>query len=131
MYEITVPATLENFDTVMALLENALQNVEAKHHCNINVAVEEIFVNIANYAYVDGAGDVSVAFSVDGKNFVARFSDEGIPFDPLTHAGPDLSVPIEEREIGGLGILMTKKMMDEITYKREKNFNILTLKKNL
>jgi len=98
---------------------------------DILIAAEEIFVNIANYAYNPGeAGEVEISVSV-GEKAVLRFKDNGKPFDPLKRAGPDLNVPIMEREIGGLGIHFVKNMMDEAEYEYTGGKNILTISKSV
>jgi anti-sigma regulatory factor (Ser/Thr protein kinase) len=97
------------------------------------VAIEEVFVNVAHYAYVDGEGDVTLGIGFDEVNRAVTFrmTDKGIPFDPLKMADPDITQPAEEREIGGLGIFIAKKTMDAITYAYENDENILTMIKKI
>ena len=99
----------------------------------ISVVVEEVFANIAMYAYTPGTGRADVRMDISGDPAVVtiRFADRGIPYDPLARKDPDLSLPAEEREIGGLGIYMTKKLMDEVRYEYRDGQNILTLTKKL
>jgi sigma-B regulation protein RsbU (phosphoserine phosphatase) len=96
----------------------------------INVAVEEIFVNIAHYAYEQGTGDVTLVISVTDKA-VIKFEDTGKYYNPLESADPDLETDLSSREIGGLGIYLVKKLVDSIEYSRIDNKNILTITKNL
>lgn len=123
-------------------LPDALGFVEEelkKHECpkktimQITVALEEIFVNIAHYAYPECKGDVriSIGFNEAENEVVFQFMDQGIPFNPLAKPDPDVTAGADEREIGGLGIFMMKKTMDEVTYCYEKDSNILTMKKKL
>ena len=92
----------------------------------INTALEEVFVNVARYAYDDG-GIVEVTLSNDQKTVTFVFKDNGKPFNPLTKKDPNITAKSEEREVGGLGIYMVKNIMDEVYYRYEDNHNILTL----
>ena len=92
----------------------------------INIAVDEIFSNIARYS---GATAVSVGCEAEKDRAVLRFADNGRPYDPTEQADPDVTLSAEERDIGGLGIFMVKKTMDEIQYEYENGFNILTIQK--
>ena len=95
----------------------------------ICVAIEEFFVNIAHYAYGDGEGDMRLGMTFDANSHEITFcmSDKGIPFDPLRKPDPDITLSAEEWEIGGLGIYITKKTMDSVTYSYENSENILTM----
>nr|MCR4894057.1 ATP-binding protein [Eubacteriales bacterium] len=99
----------------------------------INVAVEEIFINIASYAYAPDKGRATVRVEVAGDpvTVTITFIDHGIPYDPLSRQDPDVTKPAEDREIGGLGIFLTRKIMDDLSYDYVDGKNILTLKKNL
>lgn len=99
------------------------------HH--IELAVEELLVNIINYAYPEEDGDIEIHCKVleDGAICILII-DEGIPFDVSGKEDPDVSIPVEERKIGGLGILLAKEMMDSLEYSRENNKNILRIVKN-
>ena len=94
----------------------------------INTALEEIFVNVASYAY-DGEGTVEVTLDSDKKTVTFIFKDHGKPFNPLTKKDPNITASSDEREIGGLGIYMVKNIMDEVEYKFEDGYNILKLVK--
>ena len=133
--ELVVPAQIEKLQEVLSFLEQALGEVDCplKKQMQIAVAAEEVFVNIASYAYAPGTGIATVCIEIDDDPPVATiaFSDSGVPFDPLKKADPNVTLPAEEREIGGLGIFMTRKIMDDVTYTYRDGQNILTLKKNL
>ncbi len=104
-----------------------------KKQMEIAVAVEEIFINIAHYAYAPetGKAKVRVEKAEDGGAVAITFTDRGVPYNPLAKQDPDINVSANEREIGGLGIFMTKKLMDELAYEYRDGQNHLTLKKNL
>ena len=95
----------------------------------ICVAIEEVFVNVAHYAYPDSEGTMtlSVGFDEGSRTVTFRMADRGIPFDPLQKPDPDFTLSAEERQIGGLGIFITKKTMDSVTYAYENGENILTM----
>lgn len=98
----------------------------------IHLVVEEIVLNIVDYAYPEGEdGYLEVRIGNDGKTLALEFRDHGIPFNPLEMPEPDLDLPLEERNIGGLGIFLTKEMMDNVRYRYENEENILTLEKKL
>lgn len=95
------------------------------------LAVEEIFVNIANYAYSGETGDVEIVLEYENNALSITFIDSGVAYDPLQKEDPDITLSAEDRQIGGLGIYMTKKMMDDIVYERKDGKNILKLRKEL
>lgn len=132
---ITVEARLEKLDEVQAFVDGELEknNCPAKARYQIAIAVEEIFVNIASYAYApeDGTADISISFGGELVTAEIVFSDRGKPFDPTSKEDADTSPDaLLERE-GGLGILMTKKLMDDVTYSRVEGRNVLTVRKKL
>ena len=135
VFELRIPAVVEKLPELLAFIEQQLVEVGCplKTQMEIAVAAEEVFVNIASYAYAPGTGIATVCIEIDDDPPVATiaFSDSGVPFDPLKKADPDVTLPAEEREIGGLGIFMTRKFMDDVTYTYRDGQNILTLKKNL
>ncbi|MBQ4148518.1 MAG: ATP-binding protein [Clostridium sp.] len=134
MKELTIEAEIENLDKVIGFVDEQLEALECpmKAQMQIDVAVEEIFVNIAHYAYTPGKGDATVRVETDKKNrsISVTFTDRGIPYNPLEKADPDTTLSAEERQIGGLGIFMVKKSMDAMEYRREDGMNILTIRKN-
>jgi anti-sigma regulatory factor (Ser/Thr protein kinase) len=97
------------------------------------VAIEEVFVNVARYAYKDGEGEVDfeIGFNKESRTATFRMTDGGVPFDPLQKPDPDISLSAEEREIGGLGIFITKKTMDSVEYAYENGKNVLTMIKKI
>lgn len=96
------------------------------------IALEEVLVNIINYAYKGEVGDIDLNYAKENEYLIIRVKDTGIPFNPLEHTKKyDTSASLEEREVGGLGIIMMKEFMDEIQYERKGDTNILTLKKRL
>lgn len=124
-------ASDESLHDVLAFVEEELD----KHDCDIKttmmitVVVEELFVNIAHYAYEGKEGSAAVSVEFLNNDVVIRFTDTGIPFDPTAKEDPDINASVEDRQIGGLGIYMSKKTMDDFRYKREGDKNILTIRK--
>lgn len=102
-----------------------------KQSMQINIAVEEIFANIANYAYGEKKGQMRLGIDTAEGCVEIRFVDWGVPFDPTARPDPDIMLPAEERGIGGLGIFMAKKYMDEVVYQRLDGKNILILKRKI
>ncbi len=133
-YEITVDAKIEKVDEVIDFVSDKLLEVKCpkKAMTQILVAVDEIFGNIARYAY-EGVGQASVCLDVidNPQSVVLTFTDAGKPYDPLKQKEPDTGLSLEEREIGGLGIFIVKKTMDEMTYEYKDGKNVLRLKKVL
>ena len=135
MKEITLDAELGNLDEVLAFVDSCLEELECpmKAQMQIDVAVEEIFVNIASYAYEQQPGSATIRMEVvqDPKSVAITFLDRGIPYNPVEKEDPDVSLPIEKRRIGGLGIYMVKKSMDKMLYERRDGHNILTIIKKI
>ena len=133
--EMDIEAAEENLPKVISFIETHLENASCpmKAQMQISLAVEEIFINIAKYAYAPDRGKATVRVEVSEKPVAVTitFIDNGIPYDPLAKQEPDVTLPAEEREIGGLGVFLVKKTMDEVAYSYENGQNILTLKKNL
>ncbi|MBQ9890175.1 MAG: anti-sigma factor antagonist [Firmicutes bacterium] len=131
--ELDVEAEDANIPAVLAFLDRRLEEAGCpmKLQMQIDLAVEEIFVNIAHYAYAPGKGRVKVNCDVfdDPRYVQIRFTDSGIPYDPLEHEDPDVTLSAEERQIGGLGIYLVKQAMDDVQYEYKDGQNILTLKK--
>jgi len=135
MKELTIAATVENIETVTDFVNEQLESLDCpmKAQMQIDIAIDELFGNIAHYAYNPEIGKATVRVEVveDPLSVVITFIDNGVPYDPLAKADPDTTLSAEERDIGGLGIYMVKKSMDEITYEYKSGQNILTIKKNL
>ena len=133
--ELKLEAILNNIPRVMAFIDKELET----HHCpakirmKIDLAIDELVANVANYAYASGKGDVTVRFAFDEAERMVSitFIDEGVPYNPLEKQDPDVSLSIGERQIGGLGIFLVKKTMDSMEYKREDGRNILTIYKKI
>ena len=131
----TFPAKTEALSDVLGFVEQTLESFDCpmKTQMAICVAIEEVFVNVAHYAYGGGEGNMSLGIGFDEKNraITFRMTDKGIPFDPLKKPDPDITRSAEEREIGGLGIFITKQTMDSVTYAYENGENILTMIKTM
>jgi len=139
---LTVPAKIEHLEEVLSFAESEMQSVDTdkKTQYSLNTVIEEIFVNIASYAYPSDTsftsnaslarlyeGEITISISVDTGMFIVEFRDEGIPYNPLAKADPDITLSADEREIGGLGIIMVKKLMDDVRYEHRDGCNILTI----
>ena len=135
MKELTVEAKIENIEAVTEFLNEQLEALACpiKAQMQIDIAIDELFGNIAHYAYNPEIGKATVRVEVieDPLAVTITFIDNGVPYDPLAKADPDTTLSAEEREIGGLGIYMVKKSMDDITYEYKDGQNILAIKKNL
>lgn len=135
MINLDITAKTENLDKVIGFVDEQLESVDCpmKIQMQIDVAVEEIFVNIANYAYGSNEGPATVRVEVDSEKKIVdiTFIDNGIPYDPLAKEDPDITLDADQREIGGLGIFMVKQTMDDVKYEYRDGHNILTLKKDL
>ena len=133
MKELKIEARTENLPDVLGFVDALLEERECKMkpQMQIDVAVEEIFVNIAHYAYTEGVGEarIQVDFEGDPLSVVITFIDSGTPYDPLAKEDPDVTLSAAERQIGGLGIYMIKKTADAVKYERKDGYNILTMKK--
>ncbi len=132
-FELVVPAKVDKLQDVMAFLEEHLGEAEPKVLMKLSIAVEEIFVNIASYAYEPETGKATMRleFEENPRTVVITFIDEGVPFNPLARPDPDVTLSAEERGIGGLGIFMTKNSVDKMEYEYRDGKNILTLRKEL
>lgn len=135
MRELTTEATIENIGKVTDFVNEQLEAVSCpmKAQMQIDIAIDELFGNIANYAYHPEVGSATVRVEVTESPLavIITFIDNGVPYDPLSKEDPDTTLSAEEREIGGLGIFMVKKSMDQISYEYNNGQNILRIKKNL
>ena len=131
----TFPAKTESLNDVLGFVEETLEGFECpmKIQTAVCVAIEEVFVNVAHYAYPDSTGDMTlhIGFDESSRTITFRMTDRGVPFDPLKKPDPDITLSAEEREIGGLGIFIAKKTMDSLSYAYENGENILTMMKKL
>ena len=135
MKELTLAATVENIETVTEFVNEQLEarDCPMKAQMQIDIAIDELFGNIAHYAYNPETGDATVRVEVvqEPLSVVITFIDKGVPYDPLSNADPDTGLSAEERGTGGLGIYIVKKSMDEITYSYQDGQNILSIRKSL
>ena len=135
MKELTLPATIENIETVIDFVNGQLEEIKCplKAQMQIDIAIDELFGNIAHYAYNPETGPATVRVEVTEEPIavVITFIDRGVPYDPLKKEDPDITLSAEERAIGGLGIFMVKKTMDEVSYAYWDGQNVLTIRKYL
>ena len=144
--ELVIGARTENLDQVIAFVDENLEEADCsmKAQMQIDVAVEEIFVNIAQYAYTPAEGEavirldteknpgaVTITFIKNPGAVTITFIDSGVPFNPLAVEEPDVTLSAKDRKVGGLGIFMVKRSMDDVAYEYADNKNILTIKKNI
>ena len=135
MNTLRVPAQRDKLDEVQDFVDQALAQTDCDMTTRIQlqIAVEELFVNIASYAYAPGSGEAVIGCRVDGapQAITIQFRDWGKPFDPLAKRDADVTLSAEERDIGGLGIYMVKNSMDAVDYRYEDGQNVLTIRKTL
>ena len=132
MKELVIEAETEHLEQVLAFVEELLEGTDCpmKSRMQIDIAVEEIFVNIAHYAYAPEAGSATIRGELgDGPSVTLTFMDRGMPYNPLAREDPDVTLAVEDRQIGGLGVYMVKKTMDEVSYEYLGGQNILTIRK--
>ncbi len=132
---LRLPARRETFITLKEWLTEIAQEMHFadKVRKHLLIVADEIFTNIASYGYpsTEGEATVAVAFDPDIAELTLTFSDAGVPFNPLETKEPDVTAPLAERTIGGLGMFMVKKLMDEVAYRHKDGKNILVLKKRV
>jgi len=127
--DITVPARLESLQgLVKSAVGSALQwGLEGEGLFAAELVAEEALVNVFKYAYPQGEGKVRLRCMGKGDRFVIEVTDWGVPFDATALPAPDVTSPLEERPVGGLGVYLIKKMSDEMSYTRENGQNILSI----
>ena len=135
MKHLILPAKLESIPKVTAWIDEVLDALDCpmKIRVQIDVAIDEIFSNIAYYAYPEknGTAEVQIDFDAQERMFSMTFIDSGTPFNPLKRADPNTALGPRERAIGGLGIFLVKKTMHDVIYGHENGHNVLTLKKRI
>ena len=135
MNEITIAALIENLPVVEDFVNEGLEKYDCplKAQMQISVAVDELFTNISSYAYNPDVGPATVRVEVcqEPLSVIITFIDKGVPYNPLNAAVPDITLSAEDRPIGGLGIHMVRKTMDDICYEYKDGKNILSIKKNI
>ena len=134
MRELTLQATVDNMPRLMLWLDSQLEELDCpmKAQVQLDIATDEVFSNIVNYAYEDGTGDATVWVErLDPPAIRMTFIDGGKPYNPLQKEDPNTALSAEERQIGGLGICIVKTTMDTVTYRYHEGQNILTIVKNI
>jgi len=129
--ELKITALVSTLDDVLSFVDGPLEerSVSMKNITTINIATEEIYVNIAQYAYKNEGGEAIISLRIEGNKATIELTDWGAPYNPLAKQDPDVSLSVQDRPIGGLGIYMVKETMDEVTYRYENDSNILTMVK--
>ena len=130
---LSVDATLEHYADVIAFIDQLLEQngCDEENRLRVQLAVDEIYTNIVNYAYGAQGGKVEITFSCEDGTAQITFADHGIPYDPLQKDDPDITLSPEDMQVGGLGVFIAKNNMDAISYRYENNRNILTMSKNI
>ena len=135
MPQITFKAAVESIPAVTEFVDGILEenNCSMKAQMQLRIAIDELFSNIAHYAYPEGEGEATVAADFDEpqRMLALTFIDSGIPYNPLEKEDPDITLSAEERQIGGLGIMMVRKTMDDMTYAYRDGQNVLTIYKKI
>ena len=138
MRSAAVEASMEHLNRVMSVTEEILEQAGCGEDDRrlIGISVEELFTNIASYAYGESKGKVWLTWDIrrageDRKEAVIRFQDEGFPYDPFEREDPDLNLPVEKRPVGGLGIFMVKQFMDDIGYEYKEGRNVTVIRKTI
>jgi len=133
--EWTFEATIDRIPWLTDQINELLEGLDCpmKAQMQIDVAIDEVMANIASYAYEQGTGEVTVRFDfeTDTRRVAITFIDAGIPYDPVAKPDPDVTLTVQEREVGGLGIFLVKKTMDEVSYVRQDGCNVLTIFKRI
>jgi anti-sigma regulatory factor (Ser/Thr protein kinase) len=129
LISLKLPAKIENLRRLVKSVADCAraQGFDQKKISKIELATEETLVNIFRHSYPETPAEVEINCKVDGIRFIIEVIDSGLPFDMASVPAPDVTADISERKLGGLGILIIKKMMDEVKYRRESDRNILTL----
>lgn len=135
MNTLTLEAKIDNIPVVTDFINEQLEALDCamKAQLQIDVAVDEVFTNISSYAYSGGSGMATVRIDFDAETRVTSisFEDKGVPFNPLEQEEPDVTLSAEERPIGGLGIFLVRKTMDQVRYERRGDTNVLVIEKKI
>lgn len=135
MEQLIIPASIDRLNEVLEFVDSILDENKCDEitKMQIDIAVEELFVNIASYAYHPEEGPAEIKCTVDKETsrVTIEFRDQGVPYDPLAKKDPDITLSAQERDIGGLGIYMVKNSMDNVNYRHENGMNILTIEKSI
>ncbi len=135
MPKASFPATLDRLEEMIAFILDFAEKQELDQSAamKVRLAAEEILVNIINHAYPNESGEINIACTPaenSAAGLALEIRDTGLPFNPLEKEDPDISLPMEDRQIGGLGIFLARKVMDEISYERRGDTNILKMEKH-
>ncbi|MBR5701451.1 MAG: ATP-binding protein [Oscillospiraceae bacterium] len=135
MQELNLEASVTNIPAVTDFVNAILEELDCpiKARLQIDVAIDELFSNIAQYAYAPGTGTATVRVETeqDPRAVILTFIDRGVPYDPLAAEDPDITAPAEVRSIGGLGVFLVKKTMDDVRYEYREGQNILRIMKRM
>ncbi len=135
MKTITLAAKIDSIAEATAFMDAELEMVDCpmKAQVQLDIVLDELFSNIARYAYKGGDGEASVSFGFDPETRTVSIvlKDRGIAYNPLEKEEPDVTLPLDKRPIGGLGIFLVKKNVDKMTYARRNGQNILTVLKKI
>ena len=135
MKEWTFEAKIDRIPWLTEQVDGLLEGLDCpmKAQMQIDVAIDEWMANIASYAYGNGVGEVTVRFDFqpDDRTVVLTFIDSGVPYDPLAKPDPDVTLSVDKRAVGGLGIFLIKKTMDDMTYARQDGRNVFTIRKRI
>ena len=135
MMVLKLPASIEKIEEATTFMNEVLDNAgcSEKVKMQMSVALDELMSNVARYAYAPGTGDITIGFDVleNPKRLVMTLTDSGKPYNPLEKEDPDITLSAEQREIGGLGIFIVKKYMDDMTYEYKDGQNIVKITKIL
>lgn len=132
---LTVNASMDHLDEVIAFVEEQLESASCplKVQGQICVSFEELYVNVVNYAYGEESGECVIGMNIstvgNEKKMVLTVKDRGNPFNPLKKEDPDITLSVEDRPIGGLGIYMVKQSMDDVMYEYQKGWNVIKIVK--
>ncbi|MGQ9801843.1 MAG: ATP-binding protein [Candidatus Saccharicenans sp.] len=130
---LEVTSELKEIDRIRRFLRKNLKGLpfSEEEHYQIELAVVEICINIIHYAYPGGKGQIGLSFWTEGPEVYLEIRDSGLPFDPTSSRTPDLEELIRQEKVGGLGIYISRELMDGFTYRRENDQNILLMHKKL
>ncbi len=134
MKEICLKATIENMKEVFDFIETELAGTEGCSRADIlkiHMMVDELFVNVASYAYGEDEGDVTVGVDIDGDLAIISFTDSGVPYNPLNQAAPNVELATRDRKKGGLGVYMVRNTVDDIQYEYRDGKNIVRIYKKV
>jgi serine/threonine-protein kinase RsbW len=134
IYKLTLANKVSELERIKSVIDKLIQNwnIPLKTGLSINLALEEAFTNIVNYAFTDNeAHSIEIVFVKNAGQLIITLSDDGIEYDPTQNKNPQIDLPVQDRQVGGLGIYLIRKLMDKVEYMRESGKNYLTLTKIL